>query len=208
MSQTQQQVILVDGATRLPFVATLISGADVAQMQIVDAQWLSYLSQAVADALARGIPRYDLPEHKHWEWERKARAMTAGSTAFTIEANGEAQAVMIVRTDKTCRLSVQFREPMVYVDYLASTPWNLAGLVPIPRYSQCEISMVDAAIRHSVAIGFKGRIGLHSLQDAEGFYRDKLLMHDLGVDTAYEDLRYFEMTERDAAIFLAGRTTV
>ncbi|MBC7807577.1 MAG: hypothetical protein H7145_15680 [Akkermansiaceae bacterium] len=169
MPQTRQQVILVDGATRLPFAATLISGAGVAQMQAVDAQWLLYLSQAVTDALARGVPRYDLPEHKHWERERKARAMTAGSTAFTIEANGEAQAVMIVRTDKTCRLSVHFREPMVYVDYLATAPWNLAGFVPTSRYSQCGISMINAAIRHSVAIGCKGRIGLHSLQDAEGF---------------------------------------
>ena len=103
MAQTQQQIILVDGVTRLPFAATLVSGAGVAQMQAVDAQWKPFLSQAVADAIAQGVPRYDLSGHKYWEWEHKARAMSAGSTAFTIEANGETRAMMIVRTDKTCR---------------------------------------------------------------------------------------------------------
>ena len=57
----------------MPVAATLASGLSLAEMVAVDAEWLPFLQQAVADAVARGVSRYDLPEHKHWEWERKER---------------------------------------------------------------------------------------------------------------------------------------
>jgi hypothetical protein len=167
-----------------------------------DLQWQPFLVQAVMDALLRGVPRYDLPENKHWEWERKARAMQKGSVSFSIVAQKETQALMIARSDKHCRLSQQVGLPLLYVDYLATSPWNLPGLVVAPRFRRCGAVLMRTALRHSVALGFAGRLGLHSLQGAEGFYRDKLKMHDMGIDAGYEGLRYFEMTAADAAIYL------
>ena len=58
-----------------------------------------------------------------------------------------------------------------------------------------------AASALSVAEGFKGRIGLHSLPRADDFYRRSGLC-DLGRDPAVHDLRYFEMTEAQAQAFL------
>jgi hypothetical protein len=51
--------------------------------------------------------------------------------------------------------------------------------------------------------GCEGRIGLHSLLEAEGFYRPSF--QDLGFDPA-EDLRYFEMNEEQAQRLLRGET--
>lgn len=203
--QRTETVLLRDGNTGQPFIAELVEGVTLPEMQAADRQWMPFLTQAVADALARGVPRYDLPEHKHWEWERKARAMTAGSVAFAIKANAETQALMIVRTDKTCRLPVQVDQPLVYVDYLATAPWNLTGLTPTPRLTRCGITLINAAIRYSVRLGFAGRIGLHALRGAEGFYRDRLRMRDMGDGPGYEDLCYFEMTEAGAITFLSER---
>ncbi len=198
MMRQTETVFLETGDTREPYSADLIHGATVAELQAADAQWQPFLAQAVADALARGVPRFDLPDNKHWEWERKARAMRAGSVAFAIRADGDTQALMIMRTDKVCRLSEQFAEPMVYVDYLATAPWNLPRLMT-PRYTKGGLRMIQAAVRYSVSLGLDGRIGLHSLRGAEGFYRDRLTMRELGADPLYEDLRYFEATSTEAA---------
>ena len=92
--------------------------------------------------------------------------------------------------------------PLVYVDYLATAPWNLPGLVASPRFTRCGAALVWTALRYSVSLGLAGRLGLHSLQGAEGFYRDKLKMTDMGIDPAYENLRYFEMTEAGATVYL------
>lgn len=56
----------------------------------------------------------------------------------------------------------------------------------------------------SVDEGNRGRIGLHLLPQADIFYREKCGMTDLGPDTSYRPrpLRYFDMTEAQAAAFM------
>lgn len=200
-------IFIEDSATGLPQSAELITGVTFSEMASADSQWQPFLVQAVMDALLRGVPRYDLPENKHWEWERKARATGKESVAFAIAAQNEIQSLMISRTDKLCRIPSQRGQPLIYIDYLASAPWNLSGLVVKPRFVRCGVSLVVAAMRHSAALGFGGRIGLHALQGAEGFYRDKIQMADLGIDIACDNLRYFEMTDAGATAFL-GKATI
>ena len=64
--------------------------------------------------------------------------------------------------------------------------------------------MIAAAIQLSMDEGNRGRISLHSLPHADTFYRDKYGMTDLGLDASYHPhpLRYFEMTEFQAAAFM------
>ena len=119
--------------------------------------------------------------------------MAPVSLAIAIEAGGDTQALMILRTDKVCRLAQQFVQPVVYVDYLATAPWNQSPLMQTPRYRQCGSEMLTAAVEYSRQLGFGGRIGLHSLKNAESFYRDRMQMTDLGVDSTYYGLRYFEL---------------
>jgi hypothetical protein len=63
--------------------------------------------------------------------------------------------------------------------------------------------LLQAAIAMSDEEGFKGRIGLHSLPQAETFYSN-IGMTNCGIDVSYENLRYFEMTPEQAAAFIQG----
>ena len=194
-------IFLLDGATRQPVNADLVEDITLEDIQRVDASWTPFLRQALRDALAEGLAPDDLPEHSHWQWERKWRSSAPGSQFLGIECETEMQAMMSVRTDKTCRLPEQSGLPLIYVDYLAAAPWNLPELVRQPRLRGGGLALLAAAVRLSRQIGYNGRIGLHSLLQAENFYRDKCGMSDLGRDIFYEDLRYLEMTEAQSAAF-------
>ena len=61
--------------------------------------------------------------------------------------------------------------------------------------------LIRAAIALSEDLEFYGRIGLHSLPQANGFYANTCGMTDLGADPDYEGLRYFEMTPEQARAF-------
>lgn len=51
-------------------------------------------------------------------------------------------------------------------------------------------------------LGFKGRIGLHALPQAEGFYKGVLNMTFMGRDSEYQQLTYFELSEVNALRYL------
>jgi hypothetical protein len=196
-------IVLIDGATREPVEATLIDGVTVTEMKAADRAWLPYLRRAVRDAKARGVTLDQLPEHKHWEWRRKARYMTPDSRGFGIECDGEMQALMLImRRGKRCRLEGQQGRLLVYIDYITTAPWNLSGLTTAPRYRGSGLALVGSAVELSLKYGYDGRIGLHSLPQAEEFYRGRCGMIDLDLDEDYEGLRYFEMTAPQAMALL------
>src|SRR5271156_3290416 len=97
----------------------------------------------------------------------------------------------------------QAGKPLVYLDYLEVAPWNRPDFGPVPRLRGVGSALITAAVALSDEEGFKGRLGLHSLPQADAFYR-KIGMTDLGPDPAYQNLRYFEMTVEQARTFLEG----
>ena len=201
---SRSPTFLLDGVTRRPVNADLVEGLTLQDVQGVDASWTPFLRQALREALADGLAPNDLPEHSHWQWERKWRSSAAGTQFLGIECEAEMQALMSARIDKTCRLPEQSGLPVVYVDYLAAAPWNLLELVRQPRFRRGGFGLLVAAVRLSRQIGYNGRIGLHSLPQAEEFYRTKCGMADLGRDIFYEDLRYLEMTAVMSDAFIEG----
>ncbi len=112
----------------------------------------------------------------------------------------EAQGLMaVLRAPQRSRLS---GEPLVYVDYLESAPWNLRiGSTP-PRFMGVGTILIAEAVRISLDWGFEGRIGLHSLPQAETFYKSRCRMAELGQDVQYFDLTYFEFTTQQAMEWL------
>jgi hypothetical protein len=88
------------------------------------------------------------------------------------------------------------------VDYLESAPWNLQGSVVLPRFLGVGTVLLAEAVRLSVEDGFGGRVGLHSLPQAEAFYA-RCRMTNSGADPDYYDLTYFEYTGHQAAEWLA-----
>lgn len=124
--------------------------------------------------LLSGVSRRDLPEYKHWEWTQKAQRFYSevGYEFWGIQANGDMQGMMLININNVCRAAPQTGAPLVYVDYLATAPWNLRALTATPTLRAIGRTLISTAIRASQNNGFAGRIGLHSLPQAESFYRE------------------------------------
>ena len=71
-----------------------------------------------------------------------------------------------------------------------------------PIYRGVGSLLIAAAIQLSLDEGFKGRIGLHSLPQADAFYANTCGMSNLGPDPSYQNLSYFEMTAEQAQAFI------
>ena len=117
--------------------------------------------------------------------------------SFAIEYGRVTQGLMIVDLSRRCRASPDVGEGMVYVDYVEVAPWNRPSWTPHRQFKSIGSHFLGLAIDLSFRLGFSGRIGLHSLPQADSFYR-QVGLTDFELDTSYGDLRYFELTSRNA----------
>jgi hypothetical protein len=92
---------------------------------------------------------------------------------------------------------------VVYIDYVESAPWNLKASAISPRFIGVGTVLIAEAVRLSLEMKLEGRIGLHSLPQAVGFYT-RCGMSRVGPDPDYYDLPYFEYTDQQAADWLAS----
>jgi hypothetical protein len=184
--------------------AVLIDGVSRKDVQRAEAAWQPFLAQEL-DRQRRTDPHARRFEHGHWDWRKKQRA-TEGLIAyrmFGIECDGEIQGLMLAATaGHPCKIDDQKGKEQVYVDFVATAPWNSPMLVGTPRYGLVGRVLIATAVQLSLAEGFRGRIGLHALPQADSFYAIKCGMTDLGKDANKKGLRYFEMTPVQAAAFL------
>jgi hypothetical protein len=142
-------------------------------------------------------------EDKHWDWLRKMQyASTPNFTTFALESGNITQGLMIVETDLH-RSALENGKSLVYIDYLASAPWNRGSLQEPPMFRAIGTILFSLAVYLSNELGFKGRVALHSLPKAEAFYRSKGMM-DGGLDVKYYNLRYFELATADAQQIISG----
>src|SRR5437773_8751001 len=84
------------------------------------------------------------------------------------------------------------------VDYLESAPWNLRCSSILPRLMGVGTVLIAEAVRLSLELGLEGRVGLHSLPQAEAFYKIRCGMTEFGADPGYFDLTYFEYNGQQA----------
>ena len=94
------------------------------------------------------------------------------------------------------------------MEYVENAPWNRADLFGSPRYRGVGSILMRAAVELSEESGFRGRVGLHSLPQANDFYANTCGMKDLGADPDCQNLRYFEMTPEQAREFIAKGSSV
>jgi hypothetical protein len=143
-------------------------------------------------------------QDSHWKWVEKARdaACSLQYETFAIECVGETQGLMLVDVTKFARVDGQQGRELAYIELLATAPWNRPKFVPTPRYKGIGRVLLGTAITLSVELGFKGRIGLHSLPQSESWYKSEAGFTDGGYDSA-KNMRYFEMTEVQAAAFIS-----
>ncbi|MCZ4348076.1 hypothetical protein [Devosia neptuniae] len=194
--------------------AGLFRGISTDNLAHVEGRWRSLFDMRRREAQANGKTMMEVnAEDAHWEWGKKSfEALTNPFVldVFVLECGGGTQAIMIVRKggeDCFSRHAEHPRVPIVYVELLATAPWNRPILVADPVYKGAGRVMVGTAVSLSLEEEYGGRIGLHSLPGAEAFYRDAMNMTDLGVDQegVHKQLRYFELPLSKVATFLSPK---
>ncbi len=179
----------------------------ITEEQLADweAEWRPALFDSIRRLKIAGIERRQWPQSRHWDWSRKVEAQGGmlANPGFSIVCDGLTQGMMIVDTAKhRCRIDGQKGKHLVYVEFVENAPWNRAELFTPPRYRGVGSILIRAAVALSEELEFHGRIGLHSLPQANRFYADTCGMTDLGTDRDRQGLRYFEMTPEQAQAFV------
>ena len=186
--------------------ASLFRGIDADNLAHIEGRWNPIFEKRKLEAEASGESLAEInAEDSHWQWGRKSIAAIEDPLTFDIyvlECVGNTQAVMRVRKGGLkcqCRHPDHTREALIYLDFLSTAPWNRPKLVSEPIYKGCGRILVSTAVSLSIDEELKGRIGLHSLPNAEAFYRDQIGMTDFGPDKDCNGLRYFELPASNAA---------
>ncbi|MBE7383833.1 MAG: hypothetical protein F6J95_020760 [Leptolyngbya sp. SIO1E4] len=127
-----------------------------------------------------------------WMWDYKLSQAQQESRyeAYALEIESFTHGLLFLETQWR-RSHLPQRYPLVYVEALASAPWNRSVLEQPPFLKGVGRTLLLFARRRSVELGYGGRVGLHSLPEAEGFYRC-LQVPDYGADPEKEGLVYFE----------------
>ena len=199
------EVYLYDVKRGVPASAELHDAITEQQLADWEDQWMPELYKAMQNLQNAGVNCRHWPQSRHWDWRSKVAALQGklANPGFSIVCNGLTQGLMIVDTVRgRCRIQSQRGQHLVYVEFVENAPWNRAELLSPPRYRGVGSILILAAITLSLDLEFLGRIGLHSLQQANDFYADTCGMTDLGIDPHYEGLRYFEMTPKQAHEFV------
>ena len=167
--------------------------------------WVPAFKARLVEAKTQADVEAANAQDHHWKWGKKTqqRQNRLDWNSFAIECDGCTQGLMFVRTLAFAREPSQINQHLIYIDLLATAPWNRHGMTGQPKYKGVGRLLLLAAIDLSVSEGCKGRIGLHSLPQSETWYRDICGMTDLGIDQAYPlGLHYFEMTATQVVTFL------
>lgn len=186
--------------------AELWDGITERQLADWEGEWVPELLKAVQRLHRAGVERPHWPQSRHWDWRKKTQVLQGllANPGFCVMCGGVTQGLMIVEnTLHRCRVPEQAGKHLVYVEFVENAPWNRKELLfDPPRYRGVGSILIRAAIELSHEEGFKGRIGLHSLPQANNWYANTCGMTDLGIDQDKESLRYFEMTTAQSEAFI------
>lgn len=187
--------------------ATITRGFAVDRLTDIEKSWESERTSLAASLQAAGQPI----ENAHWDWRNKVQFYPPGWHCFAaIECESEVQGLMAVET----RLRPSRLNPgqgIAYVDFLEAAPWNRRepvdrsiNAVQEPRFGGVGTLLIAEAIRMNLGQTTSGRIGLHSLPDAEDFYSNRCRMVRIGPDDEYHGLVYFEYPDGVVASWLTS----
>lgn len=171
MTTTVSTVYLLDVQANGAVEAELYDAIEEPHLADWEALWRPALDEAIRRLHAAGVPRHQWPQSRHWDWRAKLQAIERllAQRTFCIVCGGETQGLMAVNLTKTARIDAQRGRPLVYIEYLENAPWNRPELFSPSRYRGVGTLLVRTAIECSIQEEFKGRIGLHSLPQADRF---------------------------------------
>lgn len=198
-----------------PFKIDVVEGLDNAHLDYIEQQWRPVMDRQYKVALLQYfllpqtsqtdevfrdiLGKLGIPD-RHWDWRRKC-AVAPGSNRkpYAILNRGHVEAVMMLLFGRNSRTGTT-NPPLVYVDFVATAPWNRAAIQRPERFRGMGKMMLGTAVEVSRTHNLDGRCGLHSLVSAEGFYR-RIGMKDFGIDPTYHGMTYFEFDAQSARTF-------
>lgn len=130
-------------------------------------------------------------EDAFWDWARKKRLTLVDERyeAYAIEHDDLTHGLIWLET-QWHRSRWAVGQPLVYVEALASAPWNRRLLNAQPWLKGVGSALLKFARRRSLDLGYGGRLGLHALPGSESFYESRNMLN-LGYDSDCE-MVYFE----------------
>lgn len=157
---------------------------------------MSQIHLVQIETIWQGMLRETQQPDMDWSWAYKLRLAARESRfeAYVIEIDQLAHGVMLLETEwHRSQLDGQGEErlPLVYVEYLASAPWNRRVIEDPPYFVGIGRTLLMFARQRSVELGYGGRLGLHSILESEAFYH-RQEMPDYGADADKDGLVYFE----------------
>ncbi|MCR4347721.1 MAG: hypothetical protein NUV55_11050 [Sulfuricaulis sp.] len=187
--------------------AELFLGIDGSNLAAFEREWRPAFLSVHKASLSSAGSSPARAEDARWDWSRIAqtRMNPLLYQMFAVECAGTTQGLMLVRKGgKFSRHPDHERADIIYVECVATAPWNRPSLVKEDaKYKGVGQLLLGTAVSYSVAEELNGRIGLHSLPGAETFYRDVLGMTDFGPDSDYQSFCYFEFSETQLATFFS-----
>jgi hypothetical protein len=197
--------------------AELHTKLELGDLLDAESAWMPRRFGMIKQLHTAGVPQHEWPQHWHWNWVHKllSKGMLNIGGALSplrlmgVKCDDTWQGLVLATCVGHQTRTAKGGKDLLYLKYLETAPWNLAveEIGQKPVFSGVGWQLLELAVRLSEGLDFRGRIGLHALPQAEGFYK-RCGMTDLGKDRRCENLRYFEMTEEQANAFLnPGRTT-
>lgn len=211
MSESQD-IELWDRARKVWEPGALLRQPDPILVLRAEEQWRGWMEGVSALNADRGLGMTLPFTYAHWRWgaiatgairamREEVYAVTRTTHAGTPWERVWVEGLMHLNTyELKCRANSHAGKGAIYLDLIASAPWNLPDVLTPPRYKYVGMILMHQAIDVSRDLGFKGRLALHALDGAASWYTE-IGMVSLGRDPKKENLEYFELEEAAAEAF-------
>ncbi|MGL4431805.1 MAG: hypothetical protein ACRCUW_04010 [Plesiomonas shigelloides] len=193
-----------------PCTVELFEGSNPLKAMAMQQSWTTNFYQML-DSLIKQNPNEDqvalITRHSlgdwGWNWVKKAMLLQSGDYLwFSLEHNGNVEAAVVVKHPENSRIDAA---EIYYVDYLAVAPWNRDTPLHSRQFKGLGTTLLKEVGKYlNTRLSYREGFSLHSLPQAETYYT-RLGMISFGVDTAKEDLIYFEMEHGAAKGFIHGQ---
>ena len=134
-----------------------------------------------------------------WRFKKQLAERHPYNEACAIEYDNLTQGMILLDPQNRWSLFAPGKR-VVYVEAIASAPWNRYWIQRPPELKGVGRSLLSFAKQRSIELGYAGRVGLHSLPGAVGFYetRDmpRLELEPEDIIDPEDNVPYFEYMGR------------
>jgi len=190
--------LLREAETGAEVEGQLLYDLSAEEMRLIDGVWRPYLVLAERELEMRGGSPDVLPDSRGWEWlwklqESRMDPAAADWRFFGLSYRSHLQGALVISTTpRPCRASAHRGRSAVGIEFVASAPWNLGGLMgALRRRKFLELigrALLRVAISYSRAARCEGRLYLYSVPRAESYYRDVCGMIEMAQETHGADI--------------------